>query len=70
MTVGVDPCQVMDYLVLGSSQNEWRLSSRVGIRTLIVDRLRHVKLELVELIGASITGMVLASGFRTKQPKS
>jgi hypothetical protein len=47
------------------------LFSRVALLgNLTVDWLRHAKPEPVELIGASIIGMVLALGLRTKQQKS
>jgi uncharacterized membrane protein AbrB (regulator of aidB expression) len=35
---------------------------------LTVDWLTHKQPELVELIGASIIGAIVGSGFRTKQP--
>lgn len=37
---------------------------------LFVDWLTHAKPEPIELMGASVIAMVLALGFRTKQPKS
>jgi hypothetical protein len=40
------------------------------VGNLIVDWPRHAKFGPVELIGASIIGMVLALGFRAKQPNS
>jgi len=37
---------------------------------LIVDWLTHSKLDPIELVGASIIGMVLALGVSAMQPKS
>jgi hypothetical protein len=47
-----------------------RMAVLLGLLALVgnltVDWLRHAEPEPVELIGASIIGMVLALGFRTK----
>jgi hypothetical protein len=45
------------------------LSAVALIGNLIVDWLRHATFEPVELIGASIVGIVLPLGFRTERPK-
>jgi len=37
---------------------------------LVVDWLTHTRPEPVELVGASIVGMILSLGFRTEKSKS